>query len=74
MHAKECRFLDNLASMGNIHYSEPLFAGGFFTVVLKMEIEIKNAGHRSLEEICVYQVEKGKIIFEQFFRDFPPQG
>jgi hypothetical protein len=72
MLAKEQRFLANLEKMGAISYSQPLVAGGFFTVVLKMELDIKNGGHRVLEEVCVYQVEKGKIVFEQFFRDLPP--
>src|SRR5579872_3235213 len=57
MLAKEQRFLDNLEKMGPISYSQPLVAGGFFTVVLKMELDIKHAGHRALEEVCVYQVE-----------------
>ena len=71
MLAKEHRFLDNIITMGNITYSEPLIAGGFFTVVLKMEMELKNARHIALEEVCVYQVDEGKIVFEQFFRDLP---
>src|SRR5258708_7311594 len=66
MLAKEQRFLANLEKMGAISYSQPLITGSFFTVVLKMEI--KNTGHRDLEEVCVYQVEQGKIVFEQFFR------
>jgi hypothetical protein len=69
MNAKEQRFLDNLEKIYSISYSDPLIAGSYFTVKLKMEIEIKNIGHKSLEEVCVYRVADGKIIFEQFFRD-----
>jgi hypothetical protein len=44
-------------------------AGSYFTAILKMEIEIKNVGYRKFEEVCIYQVANGKIVFEQFFRD-----
>jgi hypothetical protein len=69
MNAKEQRFLDNLEKIHSISYSDPLIAGNYFTVKLSMEIEIKNIGYKDLEEVCVYQVANGKIIFEQFFRD-----
>lgn len=69
MHAKEEQFLARLEKFHNISWSEPLIAGSYFTVILKMEIEFKKVGHKSLEEVCVYQVRNGKIVFEQFFRD-----
>jgi len=69
MNAKEQRFLNNLEKIISISFSEPLIAGGYFSVILRMEIEIKNTGYRDFEEICVYQVANGKIVFEQFFRD-----
>jgi hypothetical protein len=69
MHAKEQRFLSNLEAIHHIGYSEALIAGSFFTVILRMEIEIKNIGYKKFEEVCVYQVQDGKIVFEQFFRD-----
>jgi hypothetical protein len=65
MNAKERRFLDSLEKIHTISYSEPLFAGNYFTVILRMEIEIKN----NFDEVCIYQVADGKIVFEQFFRD-----
>ena len=69
MNAKEQRFLNNLEKIHSISFSAPLIAGTYFSVILKMEIEIKNIGYKYFEEICVYQVANGKIIFEQFFRD-----
>ncbi len=67
MHAKEQRFLDGVAKIRMITFSEPLITGNFFSVILKMEVDLKNGGSRSLEEICVYRVREGKIVFEQFF-------
>ena len=69
MHAKEERFLSNLEKIHSIRFSAPLIAGSYFTVILGMEIEIKKTGYTAFEEICVYQVVNGKIVFEQFFRD-----
>jgi hypothetical protein len=69
MNAKEQRFLNNLEKINSISFSDPMFAGNYFTVILRMEIEIKNIGYKDFEEVCVYQVINGKIIFEQFFRD-----
>lgn len=69
MKEKEQRFLGNLEKIHNISFSDPLFAGNYFTVILRMEIEMKNIGYKEFEEVCVYQVVNGKIIFEQFFRD-----
>jgi hypothetical protein len=64
----EQRFLASLEKIHVIGYSEPLVAGKFFTVVLKMEIDMKQRGHIVLEEVCVYEVVDGKVVFEQFFR------
>lgn len=65
---QEQRFLASLEKIHSISYSEPLVAGNFFTVVLKMEIDMKQRGHIVLEEVCVYEVANGKVVFEQFFR------
>ena len=65
---QEQRFLASLEKIHGISYSEPLVAGKYFTVVLKMEIDMKQRGHIIFEEVCVYEVVDGKVIFEQFFR------
>jgi hypothetical protein len=64
----EQRFLASLEKIHVISYSEPLIAGKYFTVVLKMEITMKQRGNITLEEVCVYEVVDGKVVFEQFFR------
>ena len=69
MHAREQQFLDNIERINKISFSEPLIAGSYFTVKLTMDIDLKNIGHRAIEEICVYKVKDGKVVFEQFFRD-----
>jgi len=67
--AKEQSFLDSLEKINLIQFSQPLIAGSYFSVKLTMDIVFKTTGHRHVEEICIYQVVEGKIVFEQFFRN-----
>ena len=69
MNAKEKEFLAKIEKFHNISWSEPVFAGSYFTVILKLDIEFKKIGRKYFEEVCVYQVRNGKVVFEQFFRD-----
>jgi hypothetical protein len=69
MHAKEQEFLARVEKFHSIYWSDPLIAGSYFTVILKLEIEFRKVGYKSIEEVCVYQVRNDKIVFEQFFRD-----
>jgi hypothetical protein len=69
MLAKEQSFLDSLVKIDKIEFSKPLIAGSYFSVKLAMDIEFKSIGPKSIQEICVYKVVNGKIVFEQFFRD-----
>ena len=68
MRQREENFLATLSAINHTYYSAPLVTGSYFTVTLTMDIEIKKVGKRHLDEICVYKVEGGKIVFEQFFR------
>ncbi len=45
----------------------PIAAGNHFTASMKMDVTFKGQGRRTDEEICVFQVEDGKIVQEQFF-------
>ena len=47
--------------------SEPIVQGNFFTLGWKMDVTMKGMGRRNLEEVCVYKVENGKIVYEEFF-------
>lgn len=51
---------------------DPIVADHFFAVVMKMEVKLKGATQsEKMEEICLYHVENGKILSEQFF--YTPQ-
>jgi ketosteroid isomerase-like protein len=46
----------------------PLVAGRHFAVTFKMDITSKLAGRRmTMEEVAVYKVEDGRIVYEEFF-------
>jgi len=45
----------------------PIVAGNHFTASMKMDITMKGIPRRVDEEVCVFQVENGKIVNERFF-------
>jgi hypothetical protein len=46
----------------------PLVTGSHFAVVFKIDATFKPQGRRfSLEEVAVYKVADGKIVYEEFF-------
>lgn len=46
----------------------PLVAGSHFTVTFKMDITFKPQSRRfTMEEVAVYKVADGKIVYEEFF-------
>jgi anthranilate/para-aminobenzoate synthase component I len=63
---RERQFL-SIVEIHDVKVSEALFAGDYFTVILSMDFTVKGKGRKKIEEICVYKVEYGKIISQQFF-------
>lgn len=48
-------------------FSDPLVNGRYFSVACMLDATLKGMGRQKLEEICIYEVKDGKIIYEQFF-------
>jgi len=48
-------------------FSDPIIAGRYFSVSMMLDATIKGMGRTKLEEVCIYEVKDGKIVFEQFF-------
>ena len=70
--------LDNIKAKGahwesmveEVHGMEiegPLVADNFFSCTMKMDITIKGMPRAVNEEVCIYKVDNGKIVSEQFF-------
>ncbi len=53
--------------MHSITVSDPLIAANSFACTMQMDVTMKEQGHMDMTELCVYQVQDGKIISEEFF-------
>jgi ketosteroid isomerase-like protein len=76
--SREAKGIEAVAAKGEwwatnheVHSAEvegPLVAGSHFSVVFKLDVTFKPAGKRFvMEEVAVYKVEDGKIVYEEFF-------
>ncbi len=48
-------------------FSDPVVCGRYFSAAMTLDATFKGRGRMVLEEICLYEVKDGKIVFEQFF-------
>jgi len=63
---RERQFLA-LTEIHAVKVGEPSFAGNYFCVTLSMDFTPIGLDRRKIEELCVYKIENGKIISQQFF-------
>ncbi|WP_160710893.1 SnoaL-like domain-containing protein [Chitinophaga solisilvae] len=47
--------------------SAPLVAGNSFAFTLTMDLKMKGRERSQMSELCVYVVQDGKVVSEQFF-------
>ena len=47
--------------------TDPVVTGKYFSMGMTLDATMKGQGRILLEEVCVYKVENGKIVFEEFF-------
>lgn len=63
--------------IGEFHSSEisdPLVADHFFSITMKSVVTLKGMTEQmNMDEVCLYQVENGKVVLEQFFYKPDPQ-
>lgn len=60
--------------MHSAQVSEPVVAGNFFSCAMINDVTFKEMGRQTMAEVCVYEVQHGKIVKEQFFYPVMPQG
>ena len=48
-------------------FSDPQVGGRYFTMAGVIDATMKGMGRQKLEEVCLYEVKDGKIVYEQFF-------
>ena len=64
---KSIKFDQIVEQTHGIDVSEPLIAGNTIAFALSMDVTMKGQGRMKIEELCVYGVNDGKIISEEFF-------
>jgi len=61
------RWYSSVEQLHSAHVSDPIVSGNFFTCAMNFDITFKGQGRNQMDELCVYEVEDGKIITSQFF-------
>ena len=64
---KSKQWLDNVVEFHDGDISEPLVADKHFTAKMSFDVTFKDRGRQQMEEVCVFEVNDGKIVNEQFF-------
>ena len=67
IHQKSIDWAAQISEVHSASVSEPLIAADHFALNIKMDITYKNGYRAIMDEIAVYKVNDGKIVFEQFF-------
>ncbi|MCP3929820.1 MAG: nuclear transport factor 2 family protein [Bacteroidetes bacterium] len=60
-------FFSTVDTMHENEVSDPLVAGNFFSITMGMKFTSKEGKVVEMGEVCVYEVNDGKIVKEQFF-------
>lgn len=64
---KSEQWFNNVEEMHSGEVGDPAVAGNHFSCSMNFDITFKDRGRTQMEEICVFEVQEGKIVAEQFF-------
>jgi hypothetical protein len=65
--AKSEKWLNNVQEFHKSEISDPHIAGNHFSCTMDFDVTFKDRGRQQMKEVCVYEVNNGKIVNEQFF-------
>jgi len=65
--AKSVHFQSMVEAFHSATISDPIVMGNYFSLTWVFDATMKGKGRMTLAEVCVYKVENGKIVLEQFF-------
>lgn len=65
--AKGQKFQEMVEEMHGGSVGDPIVAGNYFSCTMTMDVTFKGQPRKQESEICLYKVEDGKIVSEQFF-------
>lgn len=64
---KSIEWFNNVEEFHKGEISDPQVAGNHFSCTMDFDVTFKDRGRQQMNEICVYEVNDGKIVNEQFF-------
>jgi hypothetical protein len=65
--AKTAVWDESVVEIHKAFVSDPIVTGSHFAVTMENDITFNDKGRIQINEICVYEVQNGKIVREQFF-------
>ncbi len=68
---KNEQWLNNVEEFHNGEVSDPVVVGNHFSCKMAFDVTFKDSGRQQMEELCMYKVNNGKIVEEQFFYEMP---
>ena len=60
------RFVGAVETMHSLKVSDPIIATNSFACSMHLDVTMKGQGRMQMAELCVYEVEGGKIVLERF--------
>lgn len=67
VYEKSKQWLVNVVEFHGGDISDPLIADNHFMSKMSFDVTFKDRGRQQMEELCVFEVNDGKIVNEQFF-------
>jgi hypothetical protein len=64
---KTIQWENSLEEIHSSSISEPLVSKDHFSIVMDFDATYKGFGRMAISEICVYEVQNGKIVADEFF-------
>ena len=72
--AKAMHFEQMIEKVHHAYTTPPIIADNMFSVGMGMDFDMKGAVRMKFDEICVFTVQDGKIIREEFIMDWNNGG
>ncbi|MGJ8744975.1 SnoaL-like domain-containing protein [Polaribacter sp.] len=67
VYEKAKQWLEDVVEFHKSDITDPVIAESFFSSKMSFDVTFKSRGRQQMEEVCVFEVQDGKIKSEQFF-------
>jgi len=61
------RWHNSVEQLHSSRVSEPIVSGNFFACTMSFDATFKGQARNTMDELCVYEVNDGRIVTSQFF-------